>query len=174
MFNKSSTRRTNINNRIGHYNAERFDSTLGLYGADETVGILITVDETFDNDHRVVNQRGANKGRFTFSAADSGDHKICFHPTGSGVSGGWLSSGALGHAIKFTLDLAIGETSSIESTDKGHIDDIVKKVQDLNGRLQDIRREQVFQRVSCAPFYEPKLIHMNIIRTDLSNLGARG
>ena len=50
--------------------------------------------------------------------------------------------------IKLTLDLAIGETSAIESTDKGKIQDIVQKVKDLNGRLQDIRREQVFQRVS--------------------------
>lgn len=47
-----------------------------------------------------------------------------------------------------TLDLAIGETSAIESTDKGKIQDIVQKVKDLNGRLADIKREQVFQRVS--------------------------
>jgi hypothetical protein len=51
--------------------------------------------------------------------------------------------------IKLTLDLAIGETSALESADKGKIQDIVQKVKDLNGRLQDIRREQVFQRVSC-------------------------
>ncbi len=51
---------------------------------------------------------------------------------------------------KLTLDLAIGETSQIESTDKSKIQDIVQKVKDLNGRLQDIRREQVFQRVGCA------------------------
>lgn len=54
--------------------------------------------------------------------------------------------------IKLTLDLAIGETSAIESTDKGKIQDIVKRVKDLNGRLQDIRREQVFQRVSASLF----------------------
>lgn len=52
-----------------------------------------------------------------------------------------------------TLDLAIGETSNIESEDKGKIQDIVQKVRDLNGRLQDIRREQVFQRVSASPFF---------------------
>lgn len=44
--------------------------------------------------------------------------------------------------------MAIGETSQIESDDKGKINDIVQKVKDLNSRLQDIRREQVFQRVS--------------------------
>lgn len=49
--------------------------------------------------------------------------------------------------VQFSLDLAIGETSNIESTDKGKITDIVGKVKDLNGRLEDIRREQVFQRV---------------------------
>lgn len=53
--------------------------------------------------------------------------------------------------IKLTLDLAIGETSALESADKGKIQDIVQKVKDLNGRLQDIRREQVFQRVSLVP-----------------------
>ena len=50
--------------------------------------------------------------------------------------------------VKMTLDMAIGETSTIESTDKGKISEIVQKVRDLNARLQDIRREQVFQRVS--------------------------
>lgn len=50
--------------------------------------------------------------------------------------------------IKLTLDMVIGETSKIESTDKGKVEDLVSKVRDLNGRLQDIRREQVFQRVS--------------------------
>lgn len=46
------------------------------------------------------------------------------------------------------LDMAIGESSKIESDDKGKIDTIVQKVRELNGRLADIRREQVFQRVS--------------------------
>jgi hypothetical protein len=52
--------------------------------------------------------------------------------------------------IKLTLDLAIGETSALESADKGKIQDIVQKVMDLNARLHDIRREQVFQRVSLV------------------------
>lgn len=54
--------------------------------------------------------------------------------------------------MKLSLDLAIGETSEIESADKGKIEDIVKKVKDLNARLNDIRREQVFQRVSKSQF----------------------
>ena len=53
--------------------------------------------------------------------------------------------------VKLTLDMAIGETSAIESTDKSKMSEISQKVRDLNGRLQDIRREQVFQRVSDCP-----------------------
>jgi len=52
--------------------------------------------------------------------------------------------------VKFTLDMAIGETSKIESTDKGKIDDIVQRISDLNKRMADIRREQVFQRVGFS------------------------
>lgn len=112
--------------------------------------MLITVDEIFDNDHRVVSQRSSHSGRFTFSAADAGQHKLCLTPDTNAATGGWLSGTPAG-GVRVTLDLAIGETSKIESEDKGKIEDIVQKVKDLNGRLQDIRREQVFQRV-CSLF----------------------
>lgn len=46
--------------------------------------------------------------------------------------------------------MVIGETSEIERSDKGKIDDITTRVKDLTARLQDIRREQVFQRVSVT------------------------
>jgi enterochelin esterase-like enzyme len=62
---------------------------------------------------------------------------------------GWFSgAGNVLGGVKLSVDMAIGETSKIESEDKGKIDTIVQKVRELNGRLQDIRREQVFQRVS--------------------------
>jgi p24 family protein alpha len=108
---------------------------------------MVTVDELFDHDHRVVNTRGSSDGRFTFSAADSGDHRICFTPSHV-TACGWLRSGQAVGGVKLTLDLATGETSQIESSDKSKISDIVQKVRDLNARLLDIRREQVFQRVS--------------------------
>lgn len=49
--------------------------------------------------------------------------------------------------IKLSLDLAIGQTSAIESSDKEKMSELSQKVRDLNSRLQDVRREQVFQRV---------------------------
>lgn len=107
----------------------------------------------------MISQRGTSNSRFTFTAAESGQHVICFTASGAAVqNAGWLSGGSgtgpngIG-ATKLTLDLAIGETSKIESEDKGKMADIVQKVRDLNGRLQDIRREQVFQRVYNPPLF---------------------
>ncbi|KAM3072322.1 emp24p/erv25p-related protein [Clarireedia jacksonii] len=135
---------------VGHYTAEEYDENRKQWSTHDGLNIYISVDELFDNDHRVVSQRGSSKGRFTFTAADSGDHKICFTPSSTSGSTGWLSALHPLGGIKLTLDMAIGETSQIESSDKGKINDIVQKVKDLNGRLQDIRREQVFQRVSFS------------------------
>jgi hypothetical protein len=156
---------------VGHYTAEEYNDNTKMWSKHDGLNIFISVDvcspssasppfpvdyndklltpfqEVFDNDHRVVSQKGSSSGRFTFSAAESGDHKICFTPSSNSGGSNWLSALHPQGGIKLTLDLAIGETSAIESTDKGKIQDIVKRVQELNGRLQDIRREQVFQRV---------------------------
>lgn len=61
--------------------------------------------------------------------------------------------------IRLQLDLAIGETSEIESTDKTKMEDLVGRVRDLNSRLQDIRREQVFQRVRFSYLSPPPSSH---------------
>ncbi|KAL8854685.1 MAG: hypothetical protein Q9221_000467 [Calogaya cf. arnoldii] len=135
----------------GHYKVEQLDTSTKTVSTNNDIKIQVTVDEVFDNDHRVVNTKGGAAGKFTFSAADSGEHKICFLPSVPGGSA-WLSGGQLSGAIRLTLDIAIGETSQIESTDKSKISEIVQKVKDLNGRLQDIRREQVFQREREAEF----------------------
>ena len=132
---------------LGYYEAHQLNPQTRQFELDPNMGVTIIVEETFDNDHRIVNQRGASKGRFTFSAADSGEHKLCFQPTNTGQSGGWLVGGQDMGGVKMILDMVIGETSKIESKDKGKVEDLVSKVKDLNGRLQDIRREQVFQRV---------------------------
>ncbi|KAL8711356.1 MAG: hypothetical protein Q9220_004253 [cf. Caloplaca sp. 1 TL-2023] len=148
--------------------------TSNSFVADSNVGIWVTVEEVFDNDHRVVNTKGGAQGKFTFSAADAGDHRICFLPSTPG-GGGWLSSGQLVGGIKLTLDLAIGETSQIESTDKSKIQDIVQKVKDLNGRLQDIRREQVFQREREAEFRDQsESTNARVVRWTLLQLVVLG
>jgi len=159
---------------VGHYEATVWDDQLKSYAPKSDVGVFITVEETFDNNHRVVAQRGSAKGRFTFSAADSGEHRLCFTPQNVPGSGGWLSSGVHG-SVRFHLDMVIGETSKIESTDKGKLDDIVQKVRDLNSRLQDIRREQVFQREREAEFRDQsESTNARVVRWTLIQLAVLG
>ena len=75
---------------------------------------------------------------------------MCFTPSSNSGRQGWLSSQQPNGGIRLTLDLAIGESSEIESSDKTKLEDIHTRIKDLNARLQDIRREQVFQRVSFS------------------------
>ena len=136
-------------NQKGHYASHLHEPQTNTFTLPQDLTITITVDEVFSNDHRVYNSRAASTGKFTFSAADSGDHRICFTPSLPSYSGGW--SGSFTHSggkgIKVELDLVVGETSKIESEDKGKMSEIAQKVKDLNARLLDIKREQVFQRV---------------------------
>ncbi|KZF25614.1 hypothetical protein L228DRAFT_244489 [Xylona heveae TC161] len=160
---------------VGHFTAEAYNDQSRRFEDDPNLGLHISVDEVFDNDHRVVSQRSSAKGRFTFSAADSGEHRICFTPSGAGSRAGWLTGGSPNGGIKLTLDMAIGATSAIESTDKGKMDDIVQKVKDLNGRLQDIRREQVFQREREAEFRDQsESTNARVVRWTLIQLAVLG
>lgn len=155
---------------VGHYTAEEYDENRHAWWKHDGISIFITVDvrwsplilsrgflqsgmlirrkqELFDNNHRIVTQKGGSGGRFTFTAHEAGDHKICFTPSSDSGKTGWLSTSNPNGGIKLTLDMTIGETSVIESSDKDKLMDIQSRVKDLNSRLQDIRREQVFQRV---------------------------
>lgn len=137
---------------VGHYSAEEYDDRVNAWQQHSGLNIFISVDEVFDNDHRIVSQRGSSSGRFTFTSHESGDHKICFVPSSSSGRSSWLSSHGPNGGIKMKLDLAIGESSAIESSDKDKLEDIATSVKDLNARLNDIRREQVFQREREAEF----------------------
>ncbi|KAI0164461.1 emp24/gp25L/p24 family/GOLD-domain-containing protein [Hypoxylon sp. FL1284] len=136
---------------VGHYTAEEWDDNLNGWAKHDGISIYISVEEVFDNDHRVVSQRGKASGRFTFTAADAGDHRLCFTPSSSSGRTGWLNLLNPNGGIKLNLDLAIG-SSDIESTDKTKLSDISQRVRDLNARLLDIRREQIFQREREAEF----------------------
>ncbi len=64
----------------------------------------------FDNDHRIVSQRGSSSGKFTFTAAEAGDHKICFTPSSNSGRSNWLSLSSPNGGIRLTLDMAIGDS----------------------------------------------------------------
>jgi len=71
--------------------------------------------------------------------------------------------------------MAIGDTSKIESSDKGKMDDVVQKVRDLNARLQDVRREQVFQREREMEFRDQsESVNGRVVRWTLIQMAVLG
>lgn len=101
-----------------------------------------------------MSKAGSSAGKFHFVAHEAGDHKICFMPSSTSGRPAWLSTSTPNGGIKLKLDMVIGSSSEIESSDKNTLADITTRVKDLNNRLNDIRREQVFQRVSdCDAFF---------------------
>ncbi|KAF2840581.1 hypothetical protein M501DRAFT_990558 [Patellaria atrata CBS 101060] len=160
---------------VGHYTATQWDQQAQAYLPAPDLGLFITVEEVFDNNHRIISQRGSSSGKFTFSAADSGEHRMCFLPTGTHVHTGWLTSGAATGGVKLSLDIAIGETSAIESADKGKMADLATKVKDLVGRVHDIKREQAYQREREAEFRDQsESTNARVVRWTLMQLAVLG
>ena len=50
------------------------------------------------------------------------------------------------------LDIAVGEAKVDEQGEKDHVTDLAEKVKELNKRMEDIRREQQYQREREAEF----------------------
>lgn len=118
-----------------------------------TMGVLIDVEETFDSDHRVVHQKGSPSGQFTFIALDSGEHRICLTPKSFylkkwyGNSENEVSVRDLKFSqAKVLIDLVIGDSRSIDSRNIDEIKSLYNRIINLNNKLQDIKREQLFIR----------------------------
>lgn len=131
---------------IGSYDVEVYDPQTELFeGADPTqLGVVIDVEEVFDDDHRVVHQKGSPKGDFSFSALDTGDHRICFQPQ----SQGWLAK----IKTKVSIEFSLGDDEILDSKKKGKVDSLSRKVKALNNKVLEIKREQGLMREREATF----------------------
>ncbi|ORY92471.1 emp24/gp25L/p24 family/GOLD-domain-containing protein [Leucosporidium creatinivorum] len=129
---------------VGHYKAEEWQESTKNYIVNDQLGIQIVVQEV-DSGDKVVNTRGLPQGKFTFTSHEAGDHTICLR---SNYTGGWFST----PQVRMHLDIAVGEAKVDEEGEREHVKDLAGKVKDLNSRLADIRREQVFQREREAEF----------------------
>ena len=94
--------------------------------------------------HSVVQTRGPPDGHFTFTSHVSGDHQICLS---TNYTSWWSST-----HIKLYLDVIVGNTKADVERDRSHVSELAGKVRDLNQKLEDIRREQQYQREREADF----------------------
>lgn len=98
-----------------------------------------------DTGHTVVKTRGPADSRFTFTSHEAGDHAICL--TGD-YNAGWFSN----THIRLYLDIVVGTTRPDLEHDRSHVSELSSKLRDLNYKLEDIRREQQYQREREANF----------------------
>ena len=93
-----------------------------------------------DTGHPVVRTRGPSDGKFTFTSHEAGDHSICL---GTNYSTGWFE---VNTHIRLYLDIVVGSTKANAEQDRSHVSKLASQIQDLVTRLEDIRREQQYQR----------------------------
>ncbi|KAG5928260.1 hypothetical protein E4U42_000980 [Claviceps africana] len=137
---------------VGHFTAEEYDERSNAWQQHTGLTVYISVEEVFDHNHRIVAQQGGSSGRFTFTAHESGEHRICFVPSSTSGRQEIFTAGALHGGIKMKLDLELGESGVIESSDKDKLESLTSRLEMLNARLGDIRREQIFQTEREADF----------------------
>lgn len=87
--------------------------------------------------------RGPLESRFTFTAHEAGDHSICLSA---------VSSSSPSTHIKLYLDIVVGSTRPNIEQDRSHVSNLAAKIRDLNQKLDDIRREQQYQREREASY----------------------
>jgi hypothetical protein len=126
----------------GHYRALEWADAQQTYVENDELGILVEVAEA--DGHQVVRTRGPFDGRFTFTSHEAGDHSICVSTNYSS----WFSN----THIRFYLDITVGNTKADIEHDRSHVAEMAAKVRDLNNKLEDIRREQQYQREREADF----------------------
>lgn len=105
----------------------------------------ITVDETFDNNHRVVSQKNSPIGQFTFTSLESGEHKFCITPKHTN----WSSKSK--HRVFF--DLVVGDaTQFVDSKRDKEVSYLTMKTNELVKKLSDLKREQSLLRLKESSF----------------------
>ncbi|KAF7309674.1 Membrane protein [Mycena indigotica] len=132
-----------FNGPTGHYRALEWSEDSQTYEMDENLGIIVEVDE-LDSGHSVVKTRGPSEGRFTFTSHEAGDHTICLSTNYTS----WFSSTHL----RLYLDVVVGQTKADADHDRSHVSELASKIRDLNQKLEDIYREQSYQRQREADY----------------------
>jgi hypothetical protein len=93
-----------------------------------------------------VRTRGPSEGKFTFTSHEPGDHTICLSTNNTA---GWFQSNS---HIRLYLDIVVGATKPNVEKDRSHAGELASKIRDLNQKLEDIRREQQYQREREADY----------------------
>ncbi|QLL32907.1 hypothetical protein HG536_0D04290 [Torulaspora globosa] len=130
----------------GRYNVQIFDEKLDSFrdAIPQEFDVLVDIDETFDDMHRVSHQKGSPRGEISFNALDSGEHRICIQPQATR----WLNKGR----TKVELEFEVGADTKLDSKQRSTVESLQSKIEILNEKVMEIRREQKLVRDREAKF----------------------
>lgn len=131
---------------VGKFAVTEYNTQFNNYMENKAnLKLEITVDETFDNNHRVVSQKNSPVGQFTFTSLDSGEHKFCITPRHTN----WASKAK--HRVYF--DLVVGEANQfVDSKRDKEVNYLTMKTNELIKKLTDLKREQSLLRLKESTF----------------------
>ncbi|KAI8978902.1 emp24/gp25L/p24 family/GOLD-domain-containing protein [Pilobolus umbonatus] len=122
---------------IGIYKAEQLAANGVDWVESKDLKLEITVEELPQN-NKIYNTKSESSGRFTFTSSESGDHAICL----SIVSNSWFDN----TKTKLSLDMDFDDPTDHHDHNSEGVSDLVKRVHELNERVEDIQIEQNAQR----------------------------
>lgn len=121
------------------HSAWELEASSNKWVRDDTLSIEITIDELFDNNHRVFHDKRQPFSDFQFTAQDGGDHKICYRA----LTDGWWSKSR----VKLELDYAVGTGEAIrDSVGERRLGGLADRVSEVSRKFVHIAREQMLMR----------------------------
>lgn len=112
---------------------------------DDTLQIEVSIDELFDNNHRVYFHKMAPFSDFQFTAQDGGEHKVCYRAL---VDSWWANN-----MVKLEVDFVTSSGRDIiEPPAERKLGYLAHRVSELGRRLIHINKEQNLLRDHEAAF----------------------
>ncbi|KAI8888718.1 hypothetical protein K501DRAFT_239840 [Backusella circina FSU 941] len=122
---------------IGVFRSEQLSANGQTWQENKDVKIDVSV-EVLPQGHKLVEASYHSSDRFVFTSLDSGDHAICL----SAASNSWFDN----TKTKLYLDMDFDDPSDNHDHNSEAVPDLVRRVHELNERVEDIQIEQNAQR----------------------------
>ncbi|KAJ1553111.1 emp24p/erv25p- protein, partial [Nowakowskiella sp. JEL0078] len=128
---------------IGSFKAEEWSSQYAKFMFTDNLSIEFTVEEK-ESKRQLVKQKGSDEGKFTFTAAESGEHSLCFRLVPKIANGGgWFSA----MRTRITLDLMFGEPEhEVSNSKKEVLNDISSQIKETKNRIAGLKKDLEFQK----------------------------
>ncbi|KAL2916161.1 emp24p/erv25p-related protein [Polyrhizophydium stewartii] len=138
---------------VGAFKSELWNTNINGFAENSQANVQISVFAA-PTEHTIIDQKGGSKGKFSFTAADAGDHQICLSVT----TPGWFGARA-----KMYLDIQFADSEPSERDDSKQTSytELMRRISDLTNRVQHIRNEMKHQRDREAEFRD----HSEVVNT---------